>query len=155
MPRFLIPPQSSKTTQGYDLQLGTNNVAPSLLTKLLYPILAKTAKTAPPGSVRVVWISSDGAECLSPKGGADPDNMDVETDKSAWFKIWHHKSRQYSPRQRVRQATERRHHRSGMHPARKRRRHQQWTKRRPFVRRVSIPVGSEPICNAMRPGISG
>ncbi|KAF6218690.1 hypothetical protein HO133_006041 [Letharia lupina] len=86
MPRFLIPPQSSKTKQGYDLQFGTKNVAPFLLTKLLYPLLAKAAKTAPPGSVRVVWVSSNGAECLSPKGGAEVDNMDVETDKSAWFK---------------------------------------------------------------------
>lgn len=38
------------------MQFGTNNVAPFLLTKLLYPILAKTAKTAPPDSVRVVWV---------------------------------------------------------------------------------------------------
>ena len=66
----MIPPQGSKTKQGYDLQLGTNNIAPFLLTNFLYPILAKTAKTAPADSVRVVWVSSNGADILSPKGGS-------------------------------------------------------------------------------------
>lgn len=47
----------------------------------------------------------------------------------------------YSPCQRVRQATERRHHRSSMHPARKRRRHRQWTKRRPFRAQSLHPGG--------------
>lgn len=82
----MTPPQGSKTKQGYDLQLGVNNVAPFLFTKLLYPILAKTAKTAPPDSVRVVWVSSDGAEYFSPKGGVNLDNMDLKVDKSAGFK---------------------------------------------------------------------
>jgi hypothetical protein len=50
----MIPPQGSETTQGYELQIGTNNVAPFLFTKLLTLILAKTAKTAPKGSVRVI-----------------------------------------------------------------------------------------------------
>lgn len=82
----MIPPQGSKTKQGYDLQLGTNNVAPFLFTKLLYPILAKTAKTAPADSVRVVWVSSNGAEYFSPKGGVDLDNLDFKVDKSTWVK---------------------------------------------------------------------
>ena len=82
----MTPPQGSKTKQGYDLQLGINNVAPFLFTKLLCPILAKTAKTAPPDSVRVVWVSSDGAEYFSPKGGVDLNNMDLKVDKRAGFK---------------------------------------------------------------------
>lgn len=82
----MIPPQGSKTKQGYELQLGTNNVAPFLFTKLLYPILAKTAKTAPTDSVRVVWVSSNGAEMFSLKGGVDMDNLDYKKDRSAWQK---------------------------------------------------------------------
>lgn len=78
----MVPPQGSKTVQGYELQLGTNNVAPFLFTKLLTPILVKTAKTAPPGSVRVVWVSSSAAE-LSPKNGMDFDNLDYKKDCGA------------------------------------------------------------------------
>lgn len=77
----MTPPQGSKTKQGYELQLGTNNVAPFLFTKLLTPILIRTAQTAPPGSVRVVWVSSSAAELLSPKGGVDMDNLDYKKDQ--------------------------------------------------------------------------
>lgn len=80
----MVPPEGSKTKQGYDQQLGTNNVAPFLLTKLLHPILAKTASTAPKDSVRVVWVSSSGAEVLAPKGGVDMDNLDYKKEKSNW-----------------------------------------------------------------------
>lgn len=82
----MIPPQGSKTKQGYELQLGTNNVAPFLFTKLLTPILLKTAKLEPPGSVRVVWTSSSAAESFSPKNGVDIANLDYKTDQSAWHK---------------------------------------------------------------------
>ncbi len=81
----MVPPQGSKTTQGYELQLGTNNVAPFLFTKLLTPILVKTAKSAPAASVRVVWVSSSAAE-LSPKNGIDMDNLDYKKDAMAWTK---------------------------------------------------------------------
>jgi retinol dehydrogenase-12 len=82
----MVPPQGSKTKQGYELQLGTNNVAPFLFTKLLTPILTKTAKEAPPGSVRVVWVSSSAAEGFSPKGGVDMGNLDYKKDKATWHK---------------------------------------------------------------------
>jgi len=82
----MTPPQGSKTKQGYELQLGTNNVAPFLFTKLLTPLLASTAKSAPPGSVRVVWVSSSAAEIIAPKGGIELDNLDYKNDKSAWHK---------------------------------------------------------------------
>ena len=77
----MMPPQGSKTKQGYELQLGTNNVAPFLFTKLLHPVLARTAKHAPANSVRVVWTSSSGVESFSPKGGVDLDNLDYKDDK--------------------------------------------------------------------------
>lgn len=82
----MIPPQGSKTKQGYEKQLGTNNVASFLLTKLLQPILAQTAKIAPKDSVRVVWVSSSAAEFLAPKGGVELTNLDYKQDRSAWFK---------------------------------------------------------------------
>ena len=82
----MVPPQGSTTKQGYEKQLGTNNVAPFLLTKLLHPMLAKTASTAPKDSVRVVWVSSSGAEVYSPKGGVDMDNLDYKKKKNLWWK---------------------------------------------------------------------
>jgi retinol dehydrogenase-12 len=82
----MVPPQGSKTKQGYELQLGTNNVAPFLFTKLLIPILQSTAKTAAPGSVRVVWVSSSAAESFAPKGIIDFNNLDYKVDKAAFTK---------------------------------------------------------------------
>lgn len=47
----------------------TNKTAAFLLTRLLSPILLKTAKDAPRGSVRVTWPASLLVESSSPKGG--------------------------------------------------------------------------------------
>ena len=82
----MVPPAGSKTAQGYELQLGTNNVAPFLLTKLLTLLLVKTAKSAPKGSVRVVWVSSSAAEFPSPKNGIEMENLDHKKDKADWHK---------------------------------------------------------------------
>lgn len=82
----MMPAQGSKTTQGYELQLGTNNVASFLFTKLLQPMLSETAKKAPADTVRVVWVSSNAAEHLSPKGGVVLDNLDYHDDKSKAMK---------------------------------------------------------------------
>jgi NAD(P)-dependent dehydrogenase (short-subunit alcohol dehydrogenase family) len=83
----MIPPQGSVTKQGYELQLGVNNLGPFLFTKLLTPILAKTALTASPGSVRVVWVSSSAARRGSPTtGGVDMSNLDYKIDQGHWYK---------------------------------------------------------------------
>ncbi|KAF1939872.1 NAD(P)-binding protein [Clathrospora elynae] len=82
----MIPPQGSKTKQDYELQLGTNCVAPFLFTKLLTPVLAQTAKKEPTGSVRVVWVSSSAAHLFAPTGGVDMANLDYKVDKSAEIK---------------------------------------------------------------------
>jgi len=79
-------PAGSKTKQGYELQLGTNNIAPFLFTKLLTPVLVETAKTAPKGSVRVVWVSSSAAEMIAPVGGVDMSNLDYKKDLPRWMK---------------------------------------------------------------------
>ncbi|KAI4865266.1 short-chain dehydrogenase [Hypoxylon rubiginosum] len=73
------PPEGSKSAQGYELQLGTNNLGPFLFTQLLTPTLVETAKASPEGSVRVVWVSSSAAEHLLPcEGGIDVDNLDYK-----------------------------------------------------------------------------
>jgi NAD(P)-dependent dehydrogenase (short-subunit alcohol dehydrogenase family) len=81
----MVPPQGSKTKQGYEKQLGTNCVAPFLFTKLLTPLLVNTAKSVAPGSVRVVWVSSS-TVTKSPPGGIDFSNMDYSNDVGPWIK---------------------------------------------------------------------
>lgn len=63
------PPTGSKTVQGYELQMGTNVLGSFLLTKLLLPVLEKTASSAPEGSVRVTWAGSLAVDLASPTGG--------------------------------------------------------------------------------------
>jgi retinol dehydrogenase 12 len=66
----MTPPVGSKTAQNYELQAGTNILGPFLFTKLLTPLLEKTAGTATPGSVRVTWAASL-ATMGAPKGGVE------------------------------------------------------------------------------------
>ncbi|KAM0414703.1 hypothetical protein ACHAPT_013442 [Fusarium lateritium] len=82
----LLPPQGSKTAQGYELQLGTNCLGHFLLTKKLTPLLQSTARTSPKGSVRVLWVSSSAAEAGAPTEGVPLDNLDYHVDKPAMFK---------------------------------------------------------------------
>ncbi|KAH9041506.1 NAD-P-binding protein [Lactarius deliciosus] len=56
------------TTQGFDMQFGTNVLGHFYLTKLLLPILAATAKKTPAGTVRVVNVSSLGHQYVPPEG---------------------------------------------------------------------------------------
>lgn len=78
-------PQGSKTAQGYEVQLGTNVVAPFLLTHYLRPLLASTARSAPKNSVRVVWLASSAAE-TAPKPPIDFSNMNYQRDEGPWTK---------------------------------------------------------------------
>lgn len=64
----MTPPVGSKSTQGHELQMGTNCLGPFLFTQCLTPILEKTATSSPPGSVRVTWAASL-ATAFSPKQG--------------------------------------------------------------------------------------
>ncbi|KAJ5280125.1 NAD(P)-binding protein [Penicillium angulare] len=63
------PPVGSVSKQGIELQLATNCLGPFLLTHLLRPLLENTAKAAEPGSVRVVWTSSQVVEFSAPREG--------------------------------------------------------------------------------------
>lgn len=58
---------SIKTAQGHELHLGVNVLGVFLFTKLLTPTLVATAKTEPPNTVRVVWVSSLGTEIVGEK----------------------------------------------------------------------------------------
>ncbi|KAI0602498.1 hypothetical protein F4775DRAFT_245498 [Biscogniauxia sp. FL1348] len=48
------------SSQGFELQLATNALGPFLLTRLLEPVILRTATSgrASPGSVRIVWVGS-------------------------------------------------------------------------------------------------
>lgn len=80
------PAMGSKTAQGYDLQLGVNNIGTFMFTKLLTPLLISTAKTAPTATVRVVWVSSSAAEGMAPKCGVPMDNLDYHKSESNMYR---------------------------------------------------------------------
>ncbi|KAK4216896.1 hypothetical protein QBC37DRAFT_77699 [Rhypophila decipiens] len=63
------PPLGSLSAQGHDLQIATNCLGPFLLTQLLHPLLQTTAREFPESSVRVVWLSSQAVDLISPKNG--------------------------------------------------------------------------------------
>jgi len=54
----MVPPIEQLTTQGYDLQFGTNVLGHFYLTKLLLPTLLAAAETSPDGKARIVNTSS-------------------------------------------------------------------------------------------------
>ncbi|KAF9055839.1 hypothetical protein BJ165DRAFT_1412265 [Panaeolus papilionaceus] len=54
----MVPPVDMVTTQGYDLQFGTNVLGHFYFTKLLLPNLLAGAKSSPDGKARVVNTSS-------------------------------------------------------------------------------------------------
>jgi NAD(P)-dependent dehydrogenase (short-subunit alcohol dehydrogenase family) len=54
----MFPPKDWLTTDGYDLQFGTNVLGHFYFTKLLLPTLIATAKSAPDGKARVITTSS-------------------------------------------------------------------------------------------------
>ncbi|KAL4932527.1 uncharacterized protein BDV17DRAFT_300654 [Aspergillus undulatus] len=81
----MFPPEGAQTTQGYELQLGTNNIGHHLFVKLLSPVLAATAKEEPKDSVRVVWVASD-AVSWAPKPAIDFENLDYKRNEGARIK---------------------------------------------------------------------
>jgi retinol dehydrogenase-12 len=79
----MMPPTGSVTTQGYELQWGTNVVGHFLLQKQLMPLLVRSAKQI--GEVRVIWTSSDGSNMSpSPDGIFWDDINGTKTHPSPW-----------------------------------------------------------------------
>ncbi|KNG81346.1 short-chain dehydrogenase [Aspergillus nomiae NRRL 13137] len=71
-------PLSQRTAQGLEPHMGTNCVAPYLLTSLLSDILVCTA-AAPdtvPNSVRVIWSSSLLVDTSAPSEGVPPEELE-------------------------------------------------------------------------------
>lgn len=62
-------PAGSTSAQGYEAQVGTNCLGPFLLSKLLLPVLLRTAKSSPRASVRVIFVSSGFIDIKGPPGG--------------------------------------------------------------------------------------
>lgn len=60
------------TTDGYEIQFGTNHMGHALLTKFLMPLLLKTAKQAKNSDVRIINLTSNG-HAFPPKGGFIPE----------------------------------------------------------------------------------
>ncbi|KAH9959426.1 NAD-binding protein [Russula dissimulans] len=61
-------PIDKVTSQGHDMQFGTNVLGHFYLTKLFLPVLSATAKKSPSGTVRVVNVSSIGHYLGAPEG---------------------------------------------------------------------------------------
>ncbi|KAH9896259.1 hypothetical protein F4778DRAFT_783540 [Xylariomycetidae sp. FL2044] len=79
------------TGQGYEQHVGVNVLGTFLLSKLLTPVLAATAKRESPNTVRVVWTSSSAAEFFAQKNvGATPEMMDADllAKKSGNERYW-------------------------------------------------------------------
>lgn len=72
-------PLGTKTKQGYEVNMGTNCLAPYLLTQLLLPYLRHAAQTASSNTVRIVFSGSPAVDSHAPVGGVpftalkDPD----------------------------------------------------------------------------------
>lgn len=82
----VMNPPDGVTSQGHELQLGTNCLGHHLFTKMLTPTLKSTAKTSASGSVRVIWVSSMAADVYAPTGGVEMDNLDYKRAKDTYHK---------------------------------------------------------------------
>jgi retinol dehydrogenase-12 len=78
----MTPPTGSKTSQGYDLQWGTNVVGHFVFQQLLMPLILTSAKKS---QVRIIWVSSDGSGMSpSPDGIFWDDINGTKTKLSPW-----------------------------------------------------------------------
>ncbi|KAK9324184.1 hypothetical protein V1517DRAFT_318481 [Lipomyces orientalis] len=83
----MVPPEGSKTIQGYELQWGVNVVGHFLLNKYLTPTVIESAKDAPANSVRVMWVASDANNFAPSPDGINWDDVNFEkTDGSLFLK---------------------------------------------------------------------
>lgn len=78
----MVPPEGSKTEQGYEMQLGANSLGHFLLVRLLYPVLDRTAASAAPDSVRICWAASLVAELRTPEGVINFDDINLEKNSN-------------------------------------------------------------------------
>eukprot|EP01112_Ceratiomyxa_fruticulosa_P010367 TRINITY_DN2741_c0_g1_i1.p1 TRINITY_DN2741_c0_g1~~TRINITY_DN2741_c0_g1_i1.p1 ORF type:complete len:340 (-),score=80.20 TRINITY_DN2741_c0_g1_i1:423-1370(-) len=74
------------TPDGYEEQFGTNVVGHFALTKLLLPVLEKTAAENPPGTVRIINTSSK-AHDMTPPDGIHLEDITLQ-NSGLWFLEW-------------------------------------------------------------------
>ena len=77
----IMPCPYATTTEGYEIQFGTNHMGHALLTKLLLPTLLKTAER-PDGDVRIITMSSAG-HAIGVSGGLIFDQKKLE-EQGTW-----------------------------------------------------------------------
>ncbi|KAJ5355053.1 retinol dehydrogenase [Penicillium cataractarum] len=80
-----------ETIDGFETQIGVNYIGHFLFTKLLIPILQKTAGIAEKGSVRIVNVSSNGHAKLAPKEGIIFSDINMKNNFSVWARYGHSK----------------------------------------------------------------
>ncbi|KAK9316247.1 hypothetical protein V1522DRAFT_391824 [Lipomyces starkeyi] len=81
----MMPPEGSKTIQGYELQWGVNVVGHFLLNRYLTPTIIESAKDAPVDSVRVMWIASDANNLAPSPDGINWNDVNFEKTKGSMF----------------------------------------------------------------------
>ncbi|KAI9733058.1 MAG: hypothetical protein M1834_003603 [Cirrosporium novae-zelandiae] len=84
---IMNPQKGSQTAQNYEVQWGTNVLGHFLLDRLIFPALLATAAdpSSPKGSIRTVWVSSDGHGLFSPKpDGVDWDDIATKKPAEGW-----------------------------------------------------------------------
>lgn len=83
-------PLGVKTKQGYEVNMGTNCLAPHLLTQLLLPYLRNAARAASPNTIRIVFSGSPAVDSHAPVGGVPLtalDNPDSVTNTTVNYAI--------------------------------------------------------------------
>lgn len=70
------------TKDGYEAQWQTNYLSHWVFTEHLLPLMLRTAKTLPPGSVRIVNLTSSG-HLSAPKGGINFEDLSLK-DSGPW-----------------------------------------------------------------------
>lgn len=78
----IMAPPYSLTPQGHESQWGVNVVSHFLLAKYISPGVISAAKTAPTGSVRLVWLSSSTTIISPHEGGIKFDDINHSKDKN-------------------------------------------------------------------------
>jgi retinol dehydrogenase-12 len=81
----MTPPAGSTTTQGYELQWGTNVVGHFVLQQLLMPLLIESAKHT---QVRIIWVSSDASGMSPSPDGIFWDDINGTKTKRLQFSLY-------------------------------------------------------------------
>ncbi|VEU24218.1 DEKNAAC105469 [Brettanomyces naardenensis] len=81
------PPEGAKSKQGYEIQLGTNDIGPFLLQEFLDDLVIATAKKEPANTVRILWVSSMG-HYFAAEGGVNWDDINYEKEKAGWTTVY-------------------------------------------------------------------